>query len=101
MTGLSDSFQRPINYLRISVTDRCNLRCVYCMPSGGIKLMSHDDILTYEEIYTVAKAAAELGMNKVRITGGEPLVRSGLLRLIQMLAHIDALDDISATTVNN
>ncbi len=98
MTGLSDSFQRPINYLRISVTDRCNLRCIYCMPSGGIYLLSHRDILTYEEIYTIAKAAAELGINKVRITGGEPLVRSGLPKLIQMLAHIDAIDDISLTT---
>jgi len=98
MTGLSDSFQRPINYLRISVTDRCNLRCIYCMPSDGIYLLSHRDILTYEEIYTIAKAAAELGINKVRISGGEPLVRSGLPKLIQMLAHIDAIDDISLTT---
>ncbi|GAI88354.1 unnamed protein product, partial [marine sediment metagenome] len=64
MTGLSDSFQRPINYLRISVTDRCNLRCIYCMPSDGVSLMSHQDILTYEEIYTVALAAAELGIDK-------------------------------------
>ena len=98
MTGLSDSFQRPINYLRISVTDRCNLRCVYCMPSGGIKLMSHEDILTYEEICTIARAAAELGISKVRITGGEPLVRAGLPELIQMLAGIDTIDDISLTT---
>ena len=98
MTGLSDSFQRPINYLRISVTDRCNLRCVYCMPSGGIKLMSHEDILTYEEICTIARAAAELGISKVRITGGEPLVRAGLPELIRMLAGIDTIDDISLTT---
>ena len=94
MTGLSDSFQRPINYLRVSVTDRCNLRCIYCMPPGGICLLSHRDILTYEEIYTIAKAAAELGINKVRISGGEPLVRSRLSRLIQMLAQIDTIDDI-------
>ncbi len=98
MTGLSDSFQRPINYLRISVTDRCNLRCIYCMPSDGVGLMSHRDILSYEEIYTVALAAAELGIDKVRLTGGEPLVRSGLPKLIQMLAHIDAINDISLTT---
>ena len=98
MTGLSDSFQRPINYLRISVTDRCNLRCVYCMPSSGIHQMSHQDILTYEEIYTVARAAAELGISKVRITGGEPLVRLGLPELIRMLAQIDTIDDISLTT---
>ena len=98
MTGLSDSFQRPINYLRISVTDRCNLRCIYCMPAEGVELMSHEDILTYEEIHTVARAAAELGINKVRLTGGEPLVRSGLSELIRMLAQIDGIDDISLTT---
>ena len=98
MTGLSDSFHRPINYLRISVTDRCNLRCIYCMPAEGVSLMSHNDILRYEEVYTVAQAAAELGINKIRITGGEPLVRSGLPRLIQMLAQIEAIDDISLTT---
>ncbi len=98
MTGLSDSFQRPIDYLRISVTDRCNLRCSYCMPANGIRLMPRDTLLAYEEIYTIVRVAAELGINKIRITGGEPLVRSGLPELIQMLAHIDAIDDISLTT---
>jgi len=98
MTGLSDSFQRPINYLRISVTDRCNLRCVYCMPQEGISLMSHYDILSYEEIFTLVKAAAELGINKVRLTGGEPLVRAGLPDLVRMLAGIETIDDISLTT---
>ncbi len=98
MTGLSDSFHRPINYLRISVTDRCNLRCVYCMPAEGINLMSHKDILTYEEIHTLARAAVGLGINKIRLTGGEPLVRSGLPELIKMLAQIEGIDDISLTT---
>lgn len=98
MTGLSDSFQRPINYLRISVTDRCNQRCIYCMPAQGIRLMSRQALLAYEEIYNVARAAAELGIDKIRITGGEPLVRSGLAKLIQMLAGIDTIDDISLTT---
>lgn len=98
MTGFSDSFQRPINYLRISVTDRCNLRCIYCMPEGEISPLSHRDILTYEEIRTVVGAAAELGIKKVRLTGGEPLVRLGLTDLIRMLAEIDAVDDISLTT---
>jgi len=98
MTGLCDSFQRPINYLRISVTDRCNLRCIYCMPAAGVRQMSHQDILTYEEIYTVAQAAAELGINKIRLTGGEPLVRLGLPKLVQMLKRIDTIDDISLTT---
>ncbi|MFC1892414.1 GTP 3',8-cyclase MoaA [Chloroflexota bacterium] len=98
MTGLSDSFQRPINYLRISVTDRCNLRCIYCMPTDGVRIMSHSDILTYEEIHQVVLAAAELGISKVRITGGEPLVRLDLPRLIGMLTQIEAIDDISLTT---
>ena len=98
MTGLSDSFQRPIDYLRISVTDRCNLRCVYCMPAEGIDLLPHEDVLSYEEIYRIAEAAAEMGIKKVRITGGEPLVRVGLSSLIRMLAQIDAIDDIALTT---
>ncbi|MBN1161654.1 MAG: GTP 3',8-cyclase MoaA [Dehalococcoidales bacterium] len=98
MTGLSDSFQRPINYLRISVTDRCNLRCVYCMPPEGIALMSHNDILSYEEIVTLVKAAAELGITHIRLTGGEPLVRAGLPELVRMIADIDAITDLSLTT---
>ena len=98
MTGLVDSLRRSINYLRISVTDRCNLRCIYCMPSDGIPLMPHSNILTYEEIYVIAQAAAELGITKVRLTGGEPLVRSGLPKLIQMLAQIETIEDISLTT---
>ena len=98
MTGLSDSFHRPVNYLRISVTDRCNLRCVYCMPSEGIELMPHKNILNYEEICIVAQAAAESGINKLRLTGGEPLVRTGLANLIAMLASIRGIDDISLTT---
>ena len=98
MTGLYDSYRRPVNYLRISVTDRCNLRCVYCMPESGIEHIPHQDILTYEEIHIVARAAARLGINKVRITGGEPLVRLGLTNLIDMLSGVDGIDDISLTT---
>ena len=98
MTGLSDSFQRPINYLRISVTDRCNLRCVYCMPESGIALMSHYDILSYEEIFSIVKAAAELGITRVRLTGGEPLVRAGLPDLVALIAGIETIEDISLTT---
>ncbi len=98
MTGISDSFQRPINYLRISVTDRCNLRCVYCMPEAGVNLMSHYDILSYEEIYTVVRAAAELGINRIRLTGGEPLVRAGITDLINLLAGIETIKDLSLTT---
>lgn len=93
-----DSFHRPISYLRVSVTDRCNLRCVYCMPPEGVKLCSHDEILRYEEIERVVQAAASLGINKVRLTGGEPLARLGLADMVEMLARIPGLDDISMTT---
>jgi cyclic pyranopterin phosphate synthase len=98
MTGLSDTFNRPINYLRISVTDRCNLRCIYCLPPEGIRLLTHGEVLTYEEITSVAGLAAELGINKVRLTGGEPLVRARLSELVAMLAGIEGIDDISLTT---
>ena len=98
MTGLSDTFSRPINYLRISVTDRCNLRCIYCLPAEGVSLLSHSEILTYEEIATIARLAAELGINKLRLTGGEPLVRANLPELIAMLTKIDTIDDVSLTT---
>jgi cyclic pyranopterin phosphate synthase len=93
-----DSFNRPISYLRISVTDRCNLRCTYCMPPGGVPLRSHRDILRYEEIETVVRAAAELGISKVRLTGGEPLVRPGVIDLVRMLAAVPRVDDLSMTS---
>jgi GTP 3',8-cyclase len=98
MTGLSDSFQRPINYLRVSVTDRCNFRCVYCMPEEGVPWMPHNDILTYEELLTIVRTAAEMGISRVRITGGEPLVRLGIVDFVRMLAGIPGLTDISMTT---
>jgi cyclic pyranopterin phosphate synthase len=98
MTRLSDCFNRPVNYLRISVTDRCNLRCIYCMPPEGIPLLSHDEILSYEEVVVVARAAAELGVTKLRLTGGEPLVRKGLTDLVAMLARLEGIDDIALTT---
>jgi len=93
-----DSFDRPINYLRISVTDRCNLRCVYCMPPQGIELRSHEEILTFEEIARVVEAAAAIGITKIRLTGGEPLARLGLPDLTRMLAAVPGIDDISMTT---
>lgn len=98
MTGLSDTFNRPINYLRISVTDRCNLRCIYCLPPEGIHLLSHSEILAYEEIAAITRLAVELGINKIRLTGGEPLVRDRLRELVALLAGIDGIDDISLTT---
>ncbi|RQW06476.1 GTP 3',8-cyclase MoaA, partial [candidate division KSB1 bacterium] len=83
---------------RISVTDRCNLRCVYCMPQEGIQTCAHDDILRYEEIEMVVRAAARLGIHKVRLTGGEPLARLGLADLVRMLVRVPGIDDLSMTT---
>ncbi len=93
-----DAYNRPISYLRISVTDRCNLRCIYCMPPEGVPACTHDDILRYEEIETVVRAAAELGISKVRLTGGEPLARLGLVDLVRQIAAIPGIDDLAMTT---
>jgi len=98
MTGILDSFGRSINYLRISVTDRCNLRCLYCMPPEGVPQMPHGEILSYEEIRTVVRAATELGINRIRLTGGEPLVRAELPKLIKMLSQIEGIQELSLTT---
>lgn len=95
---LIDRYGRSITYLRVSVTDRCNLRCVYCMPADGIVRQSHDAIMRFEEIAAVVRAAAEMGIHKVRLTGGEPLVRLDLPELVQMIAGIPGIDDISLTT---
>lgn len=93
-----DPFNRPINYLRVSVTDRCNLRCTYCMPAEGVEVISHDEILRYEEIVDVVQVAVTMGVDKVRITGGEPLVRKGVVGLVQSLAGISGIRDLSMTT---
>jgi cyclic pyranopterin phosphate synthase len=98
MTGPIDSFGRAINYLRISVTDRCNLRCVYCMPPEGVPQMSHIEVLSYEEIRTVVQAAAELGISKIRLTGGEPLVRADFPQLVNMLSQVEGITELSLTT---
>jgi GTP 3',8-cyclase len=93
-----DRFSRHINYLRISVTDRCNLRCTYCMPEEGITLLQHDDILSFDEIAGFTRVAVANGIDKVRITGGEPLVRRGIVSLIEMIAAIEGIKDLSITT---
>jgi cyclic pyranopterin phosphate synthase len=98
MAGLCDSFQRGISYLRISVTDRCNLRCIYCMPPEGVPLLAHDQILSFEEIHLIVRAAVSLGIDKIRITGGEPLVRLGVTDLVRMIAGVEGVKDISLTT---
>jgi len=98
MEGLIDRYNRKINYLRISITDRCNLRCVYCMPPEGIKPLRHEDILRFEEIEEIVSYSIDWGIDKVRITGGEPLVRKGVVHLIEMLAHLKGVKDLSMTT---
>lgn len=95
---LTDSFGRKINYLRLSVTDRCNMRCLYCMPPDGVKLLGHHDILSYEELLLIAEAAVANGIEKIRITGGEPLVRKGILPFLEKLASIPGLQQLVLTT---
>jgi len=93
-----DRFNRNINYLRISVTDRCNLRCRYCMPEEGVTLLKHEDILTFDEIAAFTREAVTMGITKVRITGGEPLVRKNVTTLVAMIAGIEGITDLSMTT---
>jgi len=97
MTGLVDSWQRQINYLRISVTDHCNLSCVYCAV-GSVPHLPRSEILSYEEIQRVVQVAASMGINKVRLTGGEPLLRADLGKLVWMISQMEGIDDISLTT---
>jgi cyclic pyranopterin phosphate synthase len=89
---------RPINYLRVSITDRCNLRCVYCMPKEGVPRLEHQEVLTYEEILKLVQVFTGLGIQKVRVTGGEPLVRKGVLDFLKALKEIPGIRDISLTT---
>lgn len=95
---LRDTFGRQIEYLRISVTDRCNLRCVYCMPPAGVEKLGHEKIMNFEEIAEVVRVAAQMGVRAVRLTGGEPLVRKELPRLVRMIAQTPGIEDISLTT---
>lgn len=93
-----DRYNRKIHYLRISVTDRCNLRCIYCMPPKGIMPLKREDILSFEEIASFTKIAVANGIDKARITGGEPLIRNNIAYLIRLLADIDGIKDLSLTT---
>jgi cyclic pyranopterin phosphate synthase len=93
-----DRFNRQVNYLRISVTDRCNLRCTYCMPEDGIQLLDHADILSFDEITDFTRMAISNGITKVRLTGGEPLIRKNIVELVSMLAALDGLENLSMTT---
>lgn len=96
--SLLDGFSRPITYLRISVTDKCNLRCIYCMPEAGLGWLRREEILTYEEIAAIVRAAAAVGVRAIRLTGGEPLVRPDLSRLVKVLGAIPGIDDIALST---
>jgi cyclic pyranopterin phosphate synthase len=96
--AMFDKYDRDINYLRVSITDRCNLRCTYCRPKEGLSLKGHDDILRYEEILRVVSQAVKMGFIKVRLTGGEPLVRRGFVEFAAALKKIQGLQDISLTT---
>lgn len=95
---MKDKRYRGIEYLRISVTDRCNLRCVYCMPEEGISCLAHDEVLTFDEIITICRSAAELGVSKIKLTGGEPLVRKGFIDLVRQIKAVPGIEEITLTT---
>jgi len=95
---LADSFNRPITYLRVSVTDKCNLRCVYCMPESGLPWLRRDEVLSYEEIAEIVAAAASVGVRTIRLTGGEPLVRRDLHRLVAAIARTPGIEEIALST---
>jgi cyclic pyranopterin phosphate synthase len=95
---LTDSHGRKINYLRLSVTDRCNMRCFYCMPLEGITKRDHGELLSYEELQLIAEASVSLGIEKIRITGGEPLVRAGIVAFLEKLSRIPGLRHLALTT---
>jgi len=95
---LIDNFNRKIEYLRISVTDRCNSRCKYCMPADGVEFKPHIDVLSFEEIEKIVKAFAKLGVKKIRLTGGEPLVRKNIVELVRKISKIDGIKEITMTT---
>ena len=95
---MKDSFNREIDYLRISLTDLCNLRCIYCMPSKGVEKKSHDQILSVERIKELVESFASLGIKKVRLTGGEPLVRKGFIDIVKAIRSIPSIEEICLTT---
>src|SRR5688500_15256373 len=95
---MKDQFGRVIQYLRVSITDKCNLRCVYCMPVEGLPWLPREDLLTYEEIAEIIRTLAPMGLQRVRITGGEPLVRRDVSELARMLSGIDGIRDLSLST---
>src|SRR5210317_515765 len=95
---LTDNFGRKITYLRLAVTDRCNLRCQYCMPAHGIEIVPRQELLTFKEMYRIIRVLSELGVNKVRLTGGEPFVRKDFVNFLKSLSFNDKLKEINITT---
>ena len=95
---MKDSHGRTIDYLRISLTDRCNFRCIYCMPEDGVQSLAHEDILRIEEIEQAVRVAAGMGIRSIRLTGGEPLVRLGVVDLLRAIAHTPGIENVSMTT---
>ena len=95
---MKDQYGRTIDYIRISVTDRCNLRCVYCMPEEGVEQVAHEEILTYQEIVRIAGLCARMGISKVKLTGGEPLVRKGIFDLLEQMRRIEGAEKLTITT---
>jgi cyclic pyranopterin phosphate synthase len=98
MSELKDTFGRQMEYVRLAVTDRCNLRCQYCMPAQGIDIVPRQELLTFKEMYRLIRVLTELGVNKVRLTGGEPFVRKDFVGFLEMLSHNDLLEAINITT---
>lgn len=96
---MQDGFKRDINYMRISITDRCNLRCQYCMPEEGVdEILRHDDIITFEEIENIVRESVKIGIHKFRITGGEPMVRKDIFALIKMIKSVPGVKELAMTT---
>src|SRR5687768_11327940 len=98
MASLYDNHGRPLNYLRLAVTDRCNLRCFYCMPEEGINYLPRKELLTFEEIERLVLLMASMGISKVRLTGGEPFVRNDLMKLIRRISVIEGIRELHLTT---
>lgn len=95
---MQDQYGRMIEYMRVSVTDRCNLRCVYCMPENGITSVPHNEILTFDEISRICRIGVSLGISRIKLTGGEPLVRKDLPELVGMIRRIQGIEQVSLTT---
>ena len=95
---MRDRIGRTIEYMRVSVTDRCNLRCIYCMPEGGVPRVSHSDILTFDEITRICRIGSDIGISRIKLTGGEPLVRRGLPALLRMIRDLPGIEQVTLTT---